>query len=84
MPSPTFMVHGTSHFLVIISAMVSYDWKIGILDESKKSQYNYCFIVKIDEKKFKRARVNVGLIINHWKHNNNKNSWSFSYNNKAN
>ena len=28
--------------LVIINAMISNDWKIGIMEESKKSQYEYC------------------------------------------
>ena len=32
--------------LVIIIAMISNDWKIGIMEESKKSRYNYCLIVK--------------------------------------
>ena len=33
--------------LVIINAMISNDWKIGIMEESKKSQYKYCLIVKM-------------------------------------
>ena len=32
--------------LVIINAMISNDWKIGIMEESKKSQYKYSLIVK--------------------------------------
>ena len=32
--------------LVIINAMICNDWKIGIMKESKKSQYKYCLIVK--------------------------------------
>ena len=32
--------------LVIMNAMISNDWKIGIMEESKKSQYKYCLIVK--------------------------------------
>ena len=32
--------------LVIINTMISNDWKIGIMEESKKSQYKYCLIVK--------------------------------------
>ena len=32
--------------LVIINAMISNDWKIVIMEESKKSQYIYCLIVK--------------------------------------
>ena len=32
--------------LVIINAMISNDWKIGIMEESKKSQHKYCLIVK--------------------------------------
>ena len=32
--------------LVIINAMISNDWKIGIMEESKKSQYEYCLTVK--------------------------------------
>ena len=35
--------------LVIINAMISNDWKIGIMEESKKSQYKYCLIVKIEK-----------------------------------
>ena len=31
--------------LVIINAMISNDWKIGIMEESKNSQNKYCFIV---------------------------------------
>ena len=31
---------------VIINAMISNDWKIGIMKESKKSQYKYCLVVK--------------------------------------
>ena len=33
--------------LVIINAMISNDWKIGIMEESRKSQYKYCLIEKI-------------------------------------
>ena len=32
--------------LVIINTMISNDWKIGIMEESKKSQYKYYLIVK--------------------------------------
>ena len=32
--------------LVNINAMISNDWKIGIMEESKKSQYRYCLIIK--------------------------------------
>ena len=32
--------------LVIIDAMISNDWKIGIMEESKESQYKNCLIVK--------------------------------------
>ena len=28
--------------LIIINAMISNDWKIGKMEESKKSQYEYC------------------------------------------
>ena len=35
--------------LVFINAMISNDWKIGIMEESKKSQYKYCLIVKNSE-----------------------------------
>ena len=63
--------------LVIINAMISNDWKIGIMEESKKSQYKYCLIVKIREI-FKGVGVNISLIIIHWKpyatNNNNKSS----------
>ena len=32
--------------LVIINTMISNDWKIGIMEESEKSQNKYCLIVK--------------------------------------
>ena len=32
--------------LVIIDAMISNDWKIGIMEESNESQYKNCLIVK--------------------------------------
>ena len=35
--------------VLIINAMSSNDWKIGIMEESKKSQYKYCLIVKIEK-----------------------------------
>ena len=35
--------------LVIINAMISNNWKIGIMEESKKSLYKYCLIVKIEK-----------------------------------
>ena len=35
--------------LVVINAMIRNDWKIGIMEESKKSQYKYCLIVKIEK-----------------------------------
>ena len=61
--------------LVIINAMISNDLKIGIMEESKKSQYKYCLIVK-NRDVFKGVGVNVSLIIIHWKpyatNNNNK------------
>ena len=31
---------------IIINAMISNDWKIGIIEESKESQYKYCLKVK--------------------------------------
>ena len=34
---------------VIINAMISNYWKIGIMEKSKKNQYEYCFIVKTRE-----------------------------------
>ena len=58
--------------LVIINAMISNDWKIGIMEESKKSQYKNREILK-------GVGVNVSLIIIHWKPyatNNNKKSTS--------
>ena len=64
--------------LVIINAMISNDWKIGIMEESKKSQYKYCLIVK-KKRNFKGVGVIVSLIIIHWKlyaTNNNKKSSS--------
>ena len=41
-------LHASWHVIVffIINAMISNDWKIGIMEESKKSQYKYCLIVK--------------------------------------
>ena len=64
--------------LVIIYAMISNDWKIGIMEVSKKSQYKYCL--------FKGVGVNVSLIIIHWKPdatNNSKKSSSLSHENKV-
>ena len=52
--------------LVIINAMISNDWKIGIMEESKKSQYKYCLIVK-NREILKGSGVNVSWIIIHWK-----------------
>ena len=60
--------------LIIINAMISNEWKIGIMEESKKSQYKYCLIVK-NREILKGVGVNVSLIIIHWKPyatNNNK------------
>mgnify|MGYP003691327435 CR=1 FL=1 len=51
--------------LVIINAMISNDLKIGIMEESKKSQYKYCLKVK-NREILKGVGVNVGLIIIHW------------------
>ena len=36
----------SSHCVSLINAMISNDWKIGIMEESKKSQYKYYLIVK--------------------------------------
>ena len=52
--------------LVIINAMISIDWKIGIMEESKESQYKYCLIVK-NRDILKGDGVNVSLIIIYWK-----------------
>ena len=52
--------------LLIINVMISNDWKIGIMEESKKSQYKYCLIVKKRDI-LKGVGVNVSLIIIHWK-----------------
>ena len=49
------------------------------MEESKKSQYKYCLIVKKNREILKGVGVNVGLIIIHWKPyatNNNKKSTS--------
>ena len=51
------------------------------MEESKKSQYEYCLTVKKREI-LKGAGVNVSLIIIHWKTygtNNNKKSTSLSH-----
>ena len=45
---------------VIINAMIGNDWKIGIMEESKKNQYKYCLMVK---KREKGVGVNDSLII---------------------
>ena len=71
--------------LVIINAMISNDWKIGIIEESKKSQYKYCLIVK-NREILKGGGVNVSLIIILWKlyaTNNTKKSSSLSHGNKV-
>ena len=63
--------------LFIINAMISNDWKIGIMEESKKSQYKNCLIVKNRDTFKGGVCVNVSLIIIHWKPyatNNNKKS----------
>ena len=55
------------------------------MEESKKSQYKYCLIVK-NRDIFKGVGVNVSLIIIHWKPyatNNNKKSSSLSHDNKV-
>ena len=57
------------------------------MEESKKSQYKYCLIVKNSEI-FKGVGVNVSLIIIHcnWKPyatNNNKKSSSLSHDDKV-
>ena len=49
--------------LIIINAMISNDWNIGIMEESKKSQYKYCLIVK-NREILKGVGVNVSL--KHW------------------
>ena len=58
---------------------------MGIMDESRKSQYKYCHKVKIF-KKIKGIRDNVGFITIHCMQlqNNHKKSCSLSYDNKAN
>ena len=70
--------------LVIITAMINNDRKIGIMEESKKSHYEYCLTVK-NREILKGAGVNVSLIIIHWKPyaNNRKKSSSLSYDNKV-
>ena len=55
--------------------------KIGIMEESKKSQYKYCLIV-INRDVLKGGGVNVSLIIIYWKPyatNNNKKISSLSH-----
>ena len=52
--------------LVIINAMISNDWKIGIMEESKESYYKYCLIVK-NRDILKMVGVNFSLIIIYWK-----------------
>ena len=48
--------------IVIINAMISNDWKNGIMEESKESQYKYCLIIK-NRDILKGVGVNVSLII---------------------
>ena len=45
--------------LVIIDAMISNDLKIGIMNESKKSLYKYCLIVKMENE----VKLNASFII---------------------
>ena len=55
------------------------------MEESKKSQYKYCLIVK-NREILKGVGVNVSLIIIHWKPyatNNNKKSSSLSHDDKV-
>ena len=67
-----------SFVLVIINGMISNDWKIGIMEESKKSLNKYCLIVK-NREILKEVGVHFSLIIINWKPyatNNNKKSSS--------
>ena len=55
------------------------------MEESNKSQYKYCLIVKYREN-FKGGGVNVSLIIMHWKPyatNENKKSSPLSHDHKV-